>query len=65
MTFNGNRYQYHSGSMMNHLQPGRYCTSRQGQKLAYVFPTYFILCSVRCCQSTANIPLYSIHWLCF
>ena len=28
--------------MMNPLQPSGYCTCRQGQKLALVFPTYFI-----------------------
>jgi len=28
--------------MMNPLQPSGYCTCRQGQKLASVFPTYFI-----------------------
>ena len=42
MTFNGNRYRYHSGLLMNSLQPSGYCTCRQGQKHAFVFPTYFI-----------------------
>ena len=27
---------------MNPLQPSGYCACRQGQKLASVFPTYFI-----------------------
>jgi len=42
MTFNGNRYRYHCGLMMNFLQPSGYCTCRQGQKLACVLLAYFI-----------------------
>jgi len=45
MTFNGNRYLYHSGLMMNPLQPSGYLCVAKGKNLP-VFPTYFI-CAFR------------------
>jgi len=46
--------------MMNPLQPSDYFTCRQGQKLAFVFPTYFI-CVFRTLLSI-NSKYTAIHY---
>jgi hypothetical protein len=43
-TFNGNRYHYHCGLMMNLLQPSGYCACRQGAKTCPSFARKFHLC---------------------